>query len=37
MALAVIAKRPKSILGNFIRENQNGFIAGRFVGENVCL
>ena len=34
---AVISNRLKMVLGNIINENQKGFIAGRFLGENVRL
>ena len=37
LASAVIANRFKEVLSNLIHENQKGFIAGRFLGENVRL
>ena len=37
LASAVIANRFKEVLNNLIHENQKGFIAGRFLGENVRL
>ena len=33
----VIASRIKSVLSNVIHENQKGFIAGRYIGENTRL
>ena len=33
----VIAKRIKSILPKIIHENQKGFLAGRYIGENTRL
>ena len=35
LASAVISNRLKKVLDNLINENQKGFIAGRFLGENV--
>ena len=37
LASAVISNRLKKVLDNIINENQKGFIAGRFLGENVRL
>ena len=37
LASAVISNRLKKVLDNLINENQKGFIAGRFLGENVRL
>ena len=37
LASAVISNRLKKVLENIINENQKGFIAGRFLGENVRL
>ena len=37
LASTVIANRFKKVLNNIINENQNGFIAGRFLGENIRL
>ena len=37
LASAVISNRLKKVLNNIINENQKGFIAGRFLGENVRL
>ena len=37
MASVVIANRLKSTLDELIHENQKGFIAGRFIGENIRL
>ena len=37
MASAVISKRLKLVLRNLIHEDQKGFIAGRFIGENIRL
>ena len=37
LASTVIANRFKKVLNNVINENQKGFIAGRFLGENVWL
>lgn len=37
LASAVIANRFKKVLNTIIHENQKGFIAGRFLGENVRL
>ena len=37
LASTVIANRFKKVLNNMINENQNGFIAGRFLGENIKL
>ena len=37
IASTVIANRFKKVLNNVINENQKGFIAGRFLGENVRL
>ena len=34
---AVISNRIKKVLDSIINENQNGFIAGRFLGENIRL
>ena len=35
MASAVIANRLKTVLDKLISEEQKGFIAGRFIAENV--
>ena len=37
MASAVISNRLKLVLHNLIHEDQKGFIAGRFIGENIRL
>ena len=37
LASAVISNRLKKVLDGLINENQKGFIAGRFLGENVRL
>ena len=37
LASAVISNRLKKVLDNIINENKKGFIAGRFLGENVRL
>ena len=37
LASTVIANRFKKVLNNVINENQKGFIAGRFLGENIRL
>ena len=37
MASAVISNRFKLVLHNLIHEDQKGFIAGRFIGENIRL
>ena len=37
LASAVISNRLKTVLDKVIHENQKGFIAGRFLGENVRL
>ena len=37
LASSVIANRVKNTLQNIIHENQKGFIAGRFIGENIRL
>ena len=37
MASAVISNRLKLVLHNLIHEGQKGFIAGRFIGENIRL
>ena len=37
LAPSVIANRVKNTLQNIIHENQKGFIAGRFIGENIRL
>ena len=37
MASAVISNRLKLVLRNLIHEDQKGFIAGRFIGENIRL
>ena len=37
LASAIISNRLKKVLDNIINENQKGFIAGRFLGENVRL
>ena len=37
LASAVISNRIKKVLDSIINENQKGFIAGRFLGENIRL
>ena len=37
LASSVIANRVKNTLQSVIHENQKGFIAGRFIGENIRL
>ena len=37
LASSVIANRIKSVLDSIVHEDQKGFIAGRFIGENVRL
>ena len=37
LASAVISNRLKKVLDNIINENQKGFIASKFLGENVRL
>ena len=37
LASSVIANRVKQTLQDIIHENQKGFIAGRFIGENIRL
>ena len=37
LASAVISNRLKKVLDGLINENQDGFIAGRFLGENAML
>ena len=37
LASTVIANRFKKVLNNVINENQKGFMAGRFLGENIRL
>ena len=37
LASAVISNRLKKVLDNILNENQKGFIAGRFLGENIRL
>ena len=37
LASTEIANRFKKVLNNVIHENQKGFIAGRFLGENIRL
>ena len=37
LAASVIANRMKTVLDKLINQNQKGFIAGRFIGENVRL
>ena len=36
LASSVITNWIKSVLDNIVHENQKSFIAGRFIGENVC-
>ena len=37
LAASVIANRIKSVLDSIVHEDQKGFIAGRYIGENVRL
>ena len=34
---ACIARRIKTVLGNIINEDQTGFVAGRYIGDNIRL
>ena len=37
LASSVIVSRLKKVLHKLIHEDQKGFIAGRFIGENITL
>ena len=37
MASSVIASRIKRILGKHIHDDQNGFLQGRYIGDNIRL